>query len=340
MTPRRPAIGMLATAIAIASASAAEPGAQTKAAAHRTAWGDPDLQGTYTNKYEQSTPLERPVEFEGRRLEDVTGAELAALLEKRDQQVLGRPAGVGPAQFRDELDVTKGSRAWLIVDPPDGRIPVMTSEGLRRVGPMDSSVDSGIGGIVNQRKHEGGSFSDGPFNGHEDFTLWERCVTRGLPGAMTPHILGNSYQIIQAPGVVVIRYELIHDARVIPLDGRPHVGKTLQLEMGDARGHWDGDALVVESTNFKDRSTYRNANPATLRLVERLTRKGSDRLEWAVTVNDPTTWTRPWTLAMPLTRNDREPVFEFACHEGNYAVPNILGANRSLERDRSKAAAR
>jgi hypothetical protein len=311
--------------------------AQSPVKNSRTPWGDPNLQGNYTNKYEQSTPLERPDAFVGRRVEDVTGAELADILEKRNRQVIERPAGVGPFQFREALEVTKGSRAWLIADPPDGRIPPMTPEAQRRLGPPDPFLDSGIQGILNARQRTGSSFDDGPFNGLEDFTLWERCITRGLPGAMMPHILGNSYQIVQAPGVVVIRYELIHDARVIPLDGRPHVSKAIQLEMGDARGRWEGDTLVVETTNFKDRSTYRNANAATLHLIERFTPTAPDRIEWAVTVDDRTMWTRPWTFAMPLTMNDREPLFEFACHEGNYAVPNILGAARAGERDRSKA---
>jgi hypothetical protein len=299
--------------------------------APRTPWGDPDLQGNYTNKYEQSTPLERPDEFVGRRVEDVTGDELARVLAKRQQDVLSRPAGVGPFQFRDTLDVSKGSRAWLIVDPPDGRIPPMTPEALRRLGPADPSLDSGINGVFNMRRRTGSTFGGGPFDGPEDITLWERCITRGLPGAMMPHIIGNSYQVLQSPGVVVIRYELIHDARIIPLDGRAHVAKGLALEMGDARGHWDGDSLVVETTNFKDRSTFRNANAASLRLIERFTPKSNDRLEWSVTVQDPATWTRPWTFAMPLTMNDQEPVLEFACHEGNYAVPNVLSAARSSE---------
>lgn len=296
--------------------------------APRTPWGDPDLQGNYTNKYEQSTPLERPDQFAGRRRDDVTGAELAAVLAARNRQVLSRPEAVGPLQFRDPLDVTKGSLPWLIVDPPDGKMPPMTADALRRLGPPDVSLDTGIGGVLNQRRASKGSFSDGPFDGVEDFTLWERCVTRGLPGAMMPHILGNSYQIIQAPGLVAIRYELIHDVRIIPLDGRPHARVSQRFEMGDARGHWDHDTLVVETTNFKDRSTYRNANAATLRLVERFTAIASDRLEWRVTIDDPSTWTRPWTFAMPLVKNDREAILEFACHEGNYAVPNILGAGR------------
>ena len=331
MTKRLFAIGGLA--IALAAVSSSDGSAQARRyTAPRTPWGDPDLQGTYTNKYEQSTPLERPEEFVGRRVEDVKGAELARLLEKRNDQVLSRPAGVGPMQFRDPLDVTKGSRAWLIVDPPDGKMPPMTPEAVRRLGQPDPTLDTGINGVVNMRIRTGGSFSDGPFDGQEDFTLWERCVTRGLPGAMMPHILGNSYQVIQTPGFVVIRYELIHDARIIPVDGRPHLTKHLRNELGDARGRWEGDSLVVETTNFKDRSTYRNANAATLRLVERFTRTAADRIEWAVTVDDPATWTRRWTFTMPLTMNEREPVLEFACHEGNYAVPNILSAARSAER--------
>ena len=175
----------------------------------RTPWGDPDLQGNYTNKYEQSTPLERPDEFVGRRVEDVTGDELARILAKRQQDVLARPAGVGPSQFRDTLDVSKGSRAWLIVDPPDGRIPAMTPEALSRLGPADASLDSGINGIFNMRRRTGSTFGGGPFDGPEDITLWERCITRGLPGAMMPHIIGNSYQVLQSPGFVVVRYELI-----------------------------------------------------------------------------------------------------------------------------------
>jgi hypothetical protein len=300
----------------------------------RTPWGDPDLQGTYTNKYEQSTPLERPEQFAGRRVEDVTGAELAEILKKRNTQVLERPAGVGPFQFRDTLDVTKGSRAWLIVDPPDGRVPPMTPAAKARIGSPDPFQDTGIQGIVNARARGPSSFDpDSAFRTIDDLDLWERCITRGVPGAMMPHILGNSYQIVQAPGLVAIVYELIHDVRVIPLDGRAHVARTIDLEMGDARGRWDGSALVIESTNFKDRSTYRNANAAALRLIERFTPTAHDTLEWTVTVNDLTTWTRPWTFSMPLTKTDTEPVLEFACHEGNYAIPHILSAARAAERE-------
>jgi hypothetical protein len=296
----------------------------------RTPWGDPDLQGTYTNKYEHQTPFERPPEFAGRRVQDVSGAELAAVLARRDQQVLERAAGVGPLEFRDSLEVTKASRAWLIIDPPDGKIPPLIAAGRQANSSGDAPLD-----VVNARPRTRSSFGNGPFDSAEDFSLFDRCITRGLPGSMIPFIHGNSYQIVQAPGQVSITYEIMHEARVIPLDGRPHVDQTIRLDMGDSRGHWEGNTLVIETTNFNQRSTYRNANAATLRLVERFTRTAPDRIEWAVTVDDPMTWTKPWTFAMPLTMNEREPVLEFACHEGNYAIRNILSAARAAERAES-----
>ena len=149
---------------------------------------------------------------------------------------------------------------------------------------------------------------------------------------MMPAIYGNSYQIVQGQGYVAIRYEMIHETRVIPLDGHAHVGKGIQLDMGDARGHWEGDTLVVDTTNFKERSVYRNANPETLKLTERFTRVAPDKVTWAVTVDDPATWTRPWTFAMPLTLNDGEPLMPYECHEGNYGLRNILSAARADEK--------
>ena len=154
-----------------------------------------------------------------------------------------------------------------------------------------------------------------------------------------------------APGIVSVRYELIHDVRVIPLDpstrsgssratsrdnGREHLDSKIRLELGDARGHWEGNALVIETTNFKDRSTYRNANAATLRLIERFTPTSAGRIEWSVTIDDLSTWTRPWTFSMPLTKTDTEPVLEFACHEGNYAVRHILSGARAADAPTSR----
>jgi hypothetical protein len=241
--------------------------------------------------------------------------------------VLERPAAVGPYEFRDNLDVTKGSRAWLVVDPPDGRIPPLTPEGRRRLAPPESPLDA-----VNARQRGASSFGNGPFDGPEDFSLFDRCITRGLPGSMLPFLHGNSYTIVQAPGLVSIRYEIMHETRVIPLDGRPHAGAGVRMDMGDPRGHWEGNTLVVETTNFTGRSAYRNADAGTLRLTERFTPTTARTLEWRVTVDDPKTWTRPWTFSMPLTRDHGEAVLEFACHEGNTAVANILRGARAAER--------
>jgi hypothetical protein len=297
----------------------------------KTPWGDPDLQGNFTNKYEQGTPFERPAEFEGKRVDDVKGDELAELLQKRQQNAIerapflgGDPEGRigGPAEFRDNNEIVKGGRPWFVTEPPDGKIPPTTPEARQRIA---------------ARPRGGSSFTNGPFSGPEELSLYDRCITRGFPGSMLPAIYGDSYQIVQGPGYVAIRYEMIHETRVIPLDGRPHVGSSLGLDMGDARGRWDGNTLVVETTNFRARSVYRNADPQKLRLVERFTRVAPGKIDWSVTVNDATTWTRPWTFAVPLTMNDSEPVFEYACHEGNYAVRNMLSASRAVEKAADRA---
>ena len=149
---------------------------------------------------------------------------------------------------------------------------------------------------------------------------------------MLPTIYGNAYQIVQAPGSVAIVYEMIHETRVIPLDGRPHVRSGTALDMGDARGRWEGDTLVVETTNFHERSVYQNASPETLKVTERFTRIGPKQVRWAVTIDDPTTWAKPWTFAMPLTQDDSEPLQLYECHEGNYGLKNILSAARAEER--------
>jgi len=293
--------------------------------APRTPWGDPDLQGNFTNKYETSTPFERPKEFEGRRMEDITAPELAAAVARRQDDTLARakffggdPAGLigNSAEFRDIYEITKGTRPWFVIDPQDGKIPPILPEARTRIANAPRT----------------GSFGNGPFNSHEDFSLWDRCITRGLPGSMLPGQYGNSYQIVQGPGFVAIRYEMVHDTRVIPLDSRPRAGAPIRSDMGVPRGHWEGNTLVVETTNFKSRSAYRNANADTLKLVERFTRTAPDKIEWTVTVDDPTTWSRPWTFAIPLTMNDQEAIFEYACHEGNQAIKNILNASRAAER--------
>jgi len=294
--------------------------AQTTYKVARTPWGDPDLQGNYTNLYENGTPLERPKEFEGRALDDVKGEELArikAATQERTINAFQGPIHAPDNWWQDALNLRKGSQAWLIVDPPDGKVPPMTPDAERRIAAK-----------VEARRRLG----HGPADSWEDRSLYDRCLTRGLPGSMMPAIYGNSYQIVQGQGYVGIIYEMIHETRIIPLDNRPHVGRGVDLDMGDARGRWDGDTLVVETTNFKDRSVYRNADPATLKLTERFTRIAPDKVRWAVTVEDPSTWTRSWTFAMPLTLNNREPLMPYECHEGNYGLKNILSAARADEK--------
>ena len=310
-----------ASAVLDAQTRASSSGAAANWVAPRTSWGDPDLQGFYTNKYEQGTPFERPAEFEGRSIEDIAGQEFADILQERQDGVFlgialagGDPAGNlgGPLHWQDQFEVTKGSRPWFVVDPANGQIPPTTAAARARAA----------------ARRPGGRGADS----WEDRSLYDRCITRGLPGSMMPAIYGNSYQIVQSPGYVAIRYEMVHETRVIPLDGSASVGSAIAQHMGDARGRWEGDTLVVETRNFRPDSVYRGADPGTLRLVERFTRVGPGKVEWTVTVNDPATWERPWTFAMPLTLNADEPIMEYACHEGNRAMENMLSAARAEER--------
>jgi len=224
-----------------------------------------------------------------------------------------------------DLNMVKGSQAWLIIDPADGKIPALTPEAKAR----DASRTAA-------RRASG----RGPADSWEDRSLYDRCITRGLPGSMMPVIYGNSYQILQAPGYVAIRYEMIHETRIIPLDGRPHSSPALRSYMGDARGHWEGDTLVVETTNFRDEDAYRGANGATLRLTERFRRTAPNTVKWAVTVEDTMTWTKPWTFSMPLTMDDSQPVLEYSCHEGNLGLRNILLAARAEEKKAAEEAAK
>ena len=289
--------------------------------APRTPWGDPDIQGTYTNTYENGTPLERPDEFAGRKLEDVKGEELIALRKKIEQRTINNfegPIHAPSNWWQDNLDLHRGSQAWLVVDPPDGKIPPMTPEAQRRIAERAAA-----------RKSSG----RGPADSYTDRSLYDRCITRGLPGSMMPSIYGNQFQIVQAPGYVAILYEMIHETRVIPLDGRTAVGKGITQDMGDARGHWEGDTLVVTTRNFKERSVFRNANAETLTLTERFQRIAADKVRWTVTVDDPSTWTKSWTFSLPLTA-DPNPLPLYECHEGNYGLKNILSAARAEEQQK------
>jgi hypothetical protein len=282
----------------------------------RTPWGDPDLRGTYSNGEEYATPLERPDRFAGRRLEDIKDTELVEVRRDALQRTIDTLPG-GRVRGPDywwvtNLHLGQGSRAWLVVDPPDGKIPALTAEAQARATRIRSS------------------FLGGPFDSADDLGLLDRCISRSVPGSMIPVMYGNTYDIVQVPGYVVITYEIIHETRIIPLDGRPHVGKAIRQHMGDARGHFEGDTLVVETTNFTKAAAYRGATEG-LRVIERFSRVAPDRIAWTAMIDDPATWTRPWTIGLPLTR-DPQPVMAFECHEGNYGLRNILSAARANDK--------
>jgi len=307
------------------AAKASAPATAPKYVAPKTPWGHPDLQGWYSNLSENGTPMERPAQFDGRKLEDIKGEELIAIKAAAQQRTINSFAGPLHAPedwWQKDLNMVKGSQAWLIIDPPDGKIPPTTPEARARTTARNEA-----------RRGRG------PADSWEDRSLYDRCISRGLPGSMMPVIYGNSYQILQTKDYVAIRYEMIHETRIIPLDGSPHASMNIRSYMGDPRGHWDGDTLVVETTNFRDEAAYSNSNGATLKLTERFTRVGPKTVKWAVTVDDPKTWTKPWTFAMPLTMDDTQPVLEYACHEGNLGLRNILSAARAEEKRAAEAAA-
>jgi hypothetical protein len=292
----------------------------------RTPWGHPDIQGIYTNKDETNTPLERPDRLQGKSIDDFTPADLANLAKQRQAQAAeiaggigGAETGAGPTHWYEHLQ-GNGSRPWLIVDPPDGKLPAFTPQAAKR--------EAAFAALNNARNGEGRADS------WEDRSMYDRCITRGLPGSMMPAIYGNAYEIVQTPDAVAIRYEMIHETRVIPLDGRPRLAPGIRQYLGDARGRWEGHTLVVETTNFTSRTHmgYNNRyNSDSYRLTERFTPTGSNTLMWEATIDDPETFVRPWTLAMPLTRDDSQQVFEYACHEGNRGLEHILSAARAEE---------
>ena len=224
-----------------------------------------------------------------------------------------------PIHWFDSLD-SQNSRPWFVIDPPDGKVPPFTEEAKQR-----------------QAEQAKIRATRGLADSYTDRSPGDRCIAWSIgPARILPTLYGNSVQILQSKDYVVIRYEHVHEARIIPIAGRAaarqHNPAGLVFYYGDALAHWEGDTLVVETTNFQNRSVYRNANAATLKLTERFTRIAKDRIRWAVTVEDPATWTRPWTFAMPLTLNDGEPLMPYECHEGNYGLKNILSAARADEK--------
>ena len=285
----------------------------------RTSWGDPAIAGAYNNSDETGIPFERPEAFAGRTLDSFTPEELSAITAERQKQTIERnptlsefPGATSPMHWFENY-FAANSRAWLVSDPSDGKVPAQTEEARQRAAAARAA-----------RAGRGAADS------YTDRSLYDRCITRGVPGSMMPAIYGNSYQIAQSPGAVTITYEMIHDTRVIPLDGSPHVSPTIRQYLGDARGHWEGNTLVVETTNFNGLVPYRGSSEH-LKLIERFTPLGPDTLEWSVTFEDPHTWERPWTFAMNLVHDESQPLFEYACHEGNYGLANILTAARAEE---------
>src|SRR5262245_44918506 len=289
--------------------------------APRTPWGDPDIQGNYTNLTEAGTPLEKPREFEGRKLSEIKGEELRKI--KRENAARTINAFLGPTEAPDNWwqvaykNIENGAQAWMVIDPPDGKIPPLTPDAQQR---QQAALEA--------RKRN----TRGPADSYTDRSLYDRCITRGFPSSGMPTIYGNSSQIVQGPGFVAITYEMIHDTRLIPVVQSSQVGKEIRSDMGYSRGHWEGDTLVVETANFLARSVYRNANADRLKVTERFTPVSATQLRWNVTLDDPTTWTKPWTFSMPLTLNASEPMMPYECHEGNYGLKNILSAARAEER--------
>jgi hypothetical protein len=319
LTPPSPLAGQTAptpsTPATKAAAKPAPPSGPKSSAwkAPRTSWGDPDLQGIWS--YATITPLERPDRQSSREF-----------LNPEEVEALNADAAARPDRRSSDprADIEQANAFWwdrggstgrtsLIVDPPEGKLPPLTPEGQRRRAAA----------MAQRRGHE--------FDSSEDRPLRERCITyHGVPPL--PSGYNNHYQIVQAPGVVAIFDENIHDVRIVPLDGRPHLPRGIGQWNGDSRGHWKGDTLVVEITNYSPKTTLGYPiSGDTLKTLQRFTRVGPGRIDHRYTIDDPGTYTRPWTVELPLTRIDG-PLFEFACHEGNHSLPNILSGARAQEK--------
>jgi len=317
----------------VAAQSAVRPGSEAPSAIAsnskpwvlpRTSAGQPDLEGVWN--FAMLTPLERPREFAGR--EFLTDAEVADLERRAAEREDGRPPddprtepSVHPVWWLDYgKHVASTRRTSLIVDPPDGQVPALTPDARRRQAARAEA-----------RK------TRGPADGPEDRNLFERCITRGLPVSMMPGPYNNHVQIVQTQEHVLLVTEMIHDARVVPLqrvkpvpDARPMTTSALRTWLGDSIGHWEGDTLVVETTHFDERSSFRGSGP-NLRLTERFSRVSDNTIDYRVILNDPESWVGPWTMAYPLTRTDAQ-MYEYACHEGNYGLENILRGARATEK--------
>jgi hypothetical protein len=291
-------------------------GPATKYVTPKTPWGEPDLQGVWSSDDTSGIPRERPAEL-GMRLYQ-SDDEFAARKKQVEVGVKRGENAVG--SFRNDFATRAFRQTSLIVDPPDGRMPITTAEAETRRAPRDR-----------------GTFGDGPFNTFEDFTLYDRCITRGIVGSVLRVIYGNGNRIVQSPGVVAFSYEMIHDTRIIYTDGRPHIGQAIRQYLGDSRARWEGDVLVVETTNLTDKTSIGgNGNglrhSAKMKITEQFKRVADDIIQYQFTVDDPVTYARPFTMSMPLTPLSGGVLLPYECHEGNLAVANALSAERAEDR--------
>jgi len=318
------AIGMLAalSAVTVARADSAQTKTPSSRSSQRTSWGDPDLQGVWTNA--TATPLERPKELEGRPvLTDRERLDLDRQVAQKNSTDNAPPAG-NPGSHNEfwRERGPLGQRTSLLVDPADGKLPALTPEGLTVQAQLAAAGKTA------------------PADGPESRNLFERCITRGMPGSMMGDFYNHNYHILQTQGYVVISIEMIHDVRIIPLDGRPHVGDEVRQWLGDSRGRWEGTTLVVETTNLRtvnDRTVNGMlgiilfGTSAAGRVIERFTRLDAESIDYRITVDDPAVYTHSWTAAVPMTML-KGTLFEFACHEGNYGMTGILAGHRAEEK--------
>ena len=318
----RPLPNLLCITVFFGPMAAIAMGQPASSQISKTPWGHPDLQGVWNNN--TVVPLERPDNIQGKEL--LTDEEVAARFEQTSRATFAEREG--DPGFYNEFWFEYGqdtNRTSLVVDPPDGRLPTLTSRGQDR-------ADAGA--------HK---FPDGiePVASWAELSLFDRCITRGLPGAMSPGFYNHNYHILQTPTHVVMVVEMIHDARIIPIDDKPHIEDGIRQWLGDSRGHWDGNTLVVETTNFSDKANTRMqtvfGGSDQLRLVERFTRIDANTIDYRYTFEDPTEFTAPWTASIPLNKIEG-PLFEYACHEGNYAMEGILAGSRLTEATRMKDA--
>ncbi len=352
--------GVLAASLTAQSAAPSQ-GGSAAGASLRTTWGEPDLQGVWANR--SVTPLERPKMFAGRATltaEERAAIEKASLANTDRDRRQGRPETDVARAYNDFWNERgappkASERTSLIIDPPDGRMPEYTPQALKKYS--DWAAKSGRVGsaasLVGRRLVAGGTSEDGVVDGlegggdgrgvrsenPEDRNDGERCLSFGVP--RLPGGYNNNWQIVQSPGYVTILTEMGYETRVIPTDNRPHLPKNVRQWLGDARGRWEGNTLVVDTTNFSNKQNFRGSFE-TLHLIERFTRIDKDNIDYQVTIDDPATWTKPWTIALPITAlEDQVPqIFPYDCHEGNYGMTNLLRGARTLEKGGTKPASR